>query len=86
MMKVTRKQNGHKKKKQPSGSESPTSSMAHLISALFFVTPPPEVVFPATSEQPDSNLVTVPPHVHGCHFAARGCSDVKEFWIQLQER
>ncbi|MPD04382.1 hypothetical protein E2C01_100067 [Portunus trituberculatus] len=33
------------------------------------VTPPPEVVFLATSEQPDSNLVTVPPSIHGCHFA-----------------
>ncbi|MPC67730.1 hypothetical protein E2C01_061913 [Portunus trituberculatus] len=51
------------------------------------VTPPPEVVFPATSEQPESNLVIIPPSIHGCHFAARGCSDVvKEFWIQLQER
>ncbi|MPC39508.1 hypothetical protein E2C01_033045 [Portunus trituberculatus] len=45
-----------------------------------------EVVVPATSEQPGSNLVTVPPSVHGCHFAAGGCSDVKESWIQLQER
>ncbi|MPC29701.1 hypothetical protein E2C01_022947 [Portunus trituberculatus] len=35
-----------------------------------------EVFFPATLEQPESNLVTVPPSVHGCHFAARGCSDV----------
>ncbi|MPC95643.1 hypothetical protein E2C01_090862 [Portunus trituberculatus] len=50
------------------------------------VTPPREVVFPATSEQPDSNLVTVPPSNDGCHFAARRCSDVvKESWIQLQE-
>ncbi|MPC53230.1 hypothetical protein E2C01_047119 [Portunus trituberculatus] len=66
MMKVTRKQKGHKKKKKrPSG----------------------QVVFPATSEQSDSNLVTVPPSIHGCHFAAGGCSDVvKESWIQLQER
>ncbi|MPC99945.1 hypothetical protein E2C01_095392 [Portunus trituberculatus] len=24
--------------------------------------------------------------VHGCHFAARGCTDVQESWIQLQER
>ncbi|MPC81719.1 hypothetical protein E2C01_076350 [Portunus trituberculatus] len=86
MMKVTRKQKGHKKKKKrPSGRESPASSVTHLISALFFgipLTPPPEVVFTATSEQPDSNFVTVPPSVHGCHFAARGCSDVvKESWI-----
>ncbi|MPC68790.1 hypothetical protein E2C01_063000 [Portunus trituberculatus] len=51
------------------------------------VRPPPEVVFPATSEQPDSNLVTVPTSVHGSHFVAGGCSDVvKESWIQLQER
>ncbi|MPD01844.1 hypothetical protein E2C01_097389 [Portunus trituberculatus] len=48
------------------------------------VTPPPEVVFPATSEQPDSNLVTVPPSIHGCHFVAGCCSDVvKESCIQL---
>ncbi|MPC94447.1 hypothetical protein E2C01_089618 [Portunus trituberculatus] len=48
------------------------------------VTPPREVVFPVTSEQPDSNLVTVPPRVHGCHFTAGGCTDVvKESWIQL---
>ncbi|MPC18228.1 hypothetical protein E2C01_011105 [Portunus trituberculatus] len=40
------------------------------------VTPPPEVVFSATSEQPDSNLVTIPPSVHGCHFSARDCSDI----------
>ncbi|MPC97829.1 hypothetical protein E2C01_093164 [Portunus trituberculatus] len=62
-----------------------------LISSLLYflvfhtVTPPPEVVFPAPSEQPESNLVTVPPSVHGYHFAARGCSDVKESWIKLQE-
>ncbi|MPC87447.1 hypothetical protein E2C01_082309 [Portunus trituberculatus] len=54
--------------------------------SLPLLTPPPEVVFPATSEEPDSNLVTVPSSVHGCHFAARGCSDVvKESWIKLQE-
>ncbi|MPC41135.1 hypothetical protein E2C01_034720 [Portunus trituberculatus] len=48
------------------------------------ITPPGEVVFPATGEQPDSNLVTVPPSIHGCHFAAGGCSDVvKVSWIQL---
>ncbi|MPC90160.1 hypothetical protein E2C01_085133 [Portunus trituberculatus] len=48
------------------------------------VTPPREVVFPANSEQPDSNLFTVPPSIHGCHFEAGGCSDVvKESWIQL---
>ncbi|MPD03840.1 hypothetical protein E2C01_099495 [Portunus trituberculatus] len=89
MIKVTRKQMGHKKKKQrPSGRECPASSVADLISALFFgipLTPPREVVFPATTEQPDSNLVTVLPSVHGYHFAAGGCSDVKESWIQLQE-
>ncbi|MPD01403.1 hypothetical protein E2C01_096928 [Portunus trituberculatus] len=73
MMKVTRKQNGHKKKKRLSGYESPASYKT--------VTPPGEVVVPATSEQPDSNLVTLPPSVDGCHFAARGCSDVvKESW------
>ncbi|MPC70437.1 hypothetical protein E2C01_064686 [Portunus trituberculatus] len=71
-MKVTCKQKGHKKKKKKRPSG---------------VAPPGEVVFPATSEQLDSNLVTVPPRIHGCHFAARGCSDaVKESWIQLQER
>ncbi|MPC98577.1 hypothetical protein E2C01_093951 [Portunus trituberculatus] len=32
------------------------------------VTPPPEVLFPATSEQPESNLVTIPPRIHGCHL------------------
>ncbi|MPC95033.1 hypothetical protein E2C01_090227 [Portunus trituberculatus] len=48
------------------------------------VTPPRKVVFPATSEQLDSNLVTVPPYIHGCRFAAGGCSDiVKVSWIQL---
>ncbi|MPD00911.1 hypothetical protein E2C01_096416 [Portunus trituberculatus] len=68
MMKVTRKQKGHKKKKRPSHHESPASSVAHLISALFFgipLTPPPEVVFPATSEQLESNLVTVSLSIHG---------------------
>ncbi|MPD06323.1 hypothetical protein E2C01_102129 [Portunus trituberculatus] len=90
MMKVTCKQKGHKKKKKrPSGRESPASSVADLTFVLFFgipLTPPREVVFPAISEQPDSNLVTVIPSVHGCHFAAGGCSDVvKESWIQLQE-
>ncbi|MPC87929.1 hypothetical protein E2C01_082811 [Portunus trituberculatus] len=35
---------------------------------------------------PQSNLITVPPSVHGSHFAAGGCSEViKESWIQLQE-
>ncbi|MPC96627.1 PiggyBac transposable element-derived protein 4 [Portunus trituberculatus] len=38
MMKVTRKQKGlKKKKKRLSGHKSPASSVAHLISALFFV-------------------------------------------------
>ncbi|MPC41904.1 hypothetical protein E2C01_035513 [Portunus trituberculatus] len=76
MIKVTCKQKGHKKKKKrPSGRESPAS-----------VTPPREVMFPATSEQPDNNIVTVPPSIHGYHFVSRGCSDVaKESWIQLQE-
>ncbi|MPC40290.1 hypothetical protein E2C01_033846 [Portunus trituberculatus] len=72
MMKVTLKQKGHKKKKKKKRPSGRES---------------PEVVFPATSEQPESNLVTVPPSVHGCYFAARGYSDVvKESWIQLQER
>ncbi|MPC14141.1 hypothetical protein E2C01_006898 [Portunus trituberculatus] len=36
------------------------------------------------SQQPDNNLVTILPSVHGCHFVAGGCSDVvKESWIQL---
>ncbi|MPD05053.1 hypothetical protein E2C01_100774 [Portunus trituberculatus] len=39
MMKVTRKQKGHKKKKRPSDHESTASSVAHLISALFFGIP-----------------------------------------------
>ncbi|MPC99309.1 hypothetical protein E2C01_094715 [Portunus trituberculatus] len=40
MMKVTRKQKGHKKKKKrPSDRESTASSVAHLISALFFGIP-----------------------------------------------
>ncbi|MPC98568.1 hypothetical protein E2C01_093942 [Portunus trituberculatus] len=89
MMKVTHKQKGHKKKKRQSG-ESPLRLwlISSMVSFLVFhtVTPPGEVLFPATSEQPDSNIVTVRPSVHGCHFAARGCSDVKESWIQLQER
>ncbi|MPC63427.1 hypothetical protein E2C01_057526 [Portunus trituberculatus] len=40
MMKITRKQKGHKKKKQPSDCESLTSSVADLISALFSGIPP----------------------------------------------
>ncbi|MPC29695.1 hypothetical protein E2C01_022941 [Portunus trituberculatus] len=40
MMKVTRKPKGHKKKKKrPSGRKSLALSVAHLISALFFVIP-----------------------------------------------
>ncbi|MPC98898.1 hypothetical protein E2C01_094284 [Portunus trituberculatus] len=93
MMKVTRRLKGSQEEEE--SAEWPRVSRfvcgsSHLcfIFLLFqTVTPPEEVVFPATSEQPDSNFVTVPLSVHGCHFAARGCSDViKESWIQLQER
>ncbi|MPC35033.1 hypothetical protein E2C01_028442 [Portunus trituberculatus] len=98
MMKVTCKQKGHKKKKRPSGCESPASSVAHLISALFFGIPCKISLYALQnnpffggkrwcSQQPQSNLITVPLSVHGNHCAARGCSDiVKESWIQLQER
>ncbi|MPC70338.1 hypothetical protein E2C01_064582 [Portunus trituberculatus] len=80
---------GHKKKKKkrPSRRESLPRLWSILFLLYFFgipITPPREVVFPATNEQPDSNLITIPPSVHGCHFAAGGCSDVvKETWNQL---
>ncbi|MPC88026.1 hypothetical protein E2C01_082915 [Portunus trituberculatus] len=57
MMQVTRKQKGHKKKKKRrSGCKSPASSVAHLISALFFW------YSMWCSQQPQSNLmVTLSP-------------------------